>query len=191
MRSLMRSTPLTRQKNEFATQVLKIVALDRTWRTTILIGPVSEGSVRIRLSKTAARQIALTAKKGITDAETEVLTFLDKLIAGTQILETEDQMPIWICFWSLILLYRDLLYYYHGFSRAPCAIAKERDYPRLIEAAKHMYDALTVTYAAVFRNTTPLDLDWTEEQNSLVLGRDQRIIDAVHSLRMEMTRLCK
>jgi hypothetical protein len=53
-----------------------------------------------------------------------------------------------------------------------------------------MYDALTVTYAAVFRTSTPLDLDWTTEENSSVLGRDQGIITALQSLRREMSRLC-
>ena len=169
-------------------KVLKIIALDRTWRTTILIGPVADNASRIRLSKTAVRQIALIAKKGITDTETEVLAFIDK---RNQFFGPDDRMPVWICLWSLILLYRDLLYYYHGFSLAPCTIAQERDYPRLIEAAKHMYHALVVTYSAVFRTATPLDLDWTERQNALVLGRDQKIIGAVQSLRREMSQFCK
>jgi len=40
----------------------------------------------------------------------------------------------------------------------------------MAQSSKHMYDILTSIYAALFRTSTPLYLDWRKPENFALLG---------------------
>lgn len=68
------------------------------------------------VSKTAGLQIALVAKQGIAEYEMEILSEIDALIGKPKRPSKENEFPIWAGFWTLSLLYRDILRRYRYMS---------------------------------------------------------------------------
>jgi hypothetical protein len=50
----------------------------------------------------------------------------------------------------------------------------------------HMYNALTSVYAALYRTTSPLTLDWRTEEVSKMLGGDAELIKLFSNIKTEM-----
>jgi hypothetical protein len=101
-------------------------------------------------------------------------------------------ITLWTTLWTLILTYRDCMTTYKFTQH--CTISFEHDAADsevLIEASKHMYHALTSVYAALFRESTPLYLDWREGSNMELLGNSEVLKGAFIALRTEVEWFCK
>jgi hypothetical protein len=102
-------------------------------------------------------------------------------------------IPLWTTLWTLILTYRDCMTTYK-YSTQHCKISFEHDAADseiLIEASKHMYHILTSVYAALFRASTPLYLDWRVKSNMELLGNSDELKLAFIALRTEVEWFCK
>jgi hypothetical protein len=65
------------------------------------------------------------------------------------------------------------------------------DHERLIDASKHMYDILTANYSALFRDSSPLHLDWRIGSNFEYIGKSPILKAAFYELRNEVFRFCR
>jgi hypothetical protein len=54
-----------------------------------------------------------------------------------------------------------------------------------------MYDTLTAHYAALFRVSSPLSINWAREKNFRLLGGSKRLRDAFYNLRSELFTFCE
>lgn len=126
------------------------------------------------ISKTAGLQIALVAKQGITKYEMEILSEIDALIGKPKRPSKENEFPIWAGFWTLSLLYRDILRRYRYMSHSD--YYGKGHFDTAISLARHMYHTLTSSYSYLFRNRHPLDIDWQQEENfaRLYQGTDRQ-----------------
>jgi hypothetical protein len=68
------------------------------------------------IAKVAGLQIALVAKQGIAEYEMLILSEIDAHIYTPKRPSKENEFPIWASFWTLSLLYRDILRRYRYMS---------------------------------------------------------------------------
>jgi hypothetical protein len=54
-----------------------------------------------------------------------------------------------------------------------------------------MYDIVASTYAALFRHSTPLYLDWRVEKNFDLIGKNEPLKGAFYNLRTEVFWFCE
>jgi hypothetical protein len=88
------------------------------WRNVLLVQGEQSHEDMHYISKTAGLQIALIAKQGIAEYEMEILSEIDALICKPKRPSKENEFPIWAGFWSLSLLYRDILRRYRYMSHS-------------------------------------------------------------------------
>lgn len=88
------------------------------WRNVLLVQDGQCHEDMWYISKTAGLQIALVAKKGIAKYEMEILSEIDALICKPKRPSKENEFPIWAGFWTLFLLYRDILRRYRYMSHS-------------------------------------------------------------------------
>ena len=56
---------------------------------------------------------------------------------------------------------------------------------------RHLYNAITSIYSALYKTTTPLTFDWRKEEISKMLGRDSELIKSFCNIKTEMFWLRK
>jgi hypothetical protein len=61
----------------------------------------------------------------------------------------------------------------------------------VIGISKHMYDIITVTYAAPSREPPPPYIDWRVEGNFDLIGRSDILREAFENLRTEFCHFCE
>jgi len=122
------------------------------------------------------RQISVIAAQGIVDAEVEILSLLQKHIFSKKGPGTGNMLPIWISLWMLILAYRHTAYWHDGDIRAH----------ELRQLAQNMYDMLVSIYSALFRQSSPLWLNWLRNDVYELFGRDWRMTEAMGTLKTEI-----
>jgi hypothetical protein len=138
-------------------------------------------------------QLLLIIKEGIRAAELTLLDNLEKFVYGSKGPGKNNMIPLWTTLWTLILTYRDCMTTYK-YSTQHCKISFEHDPSDsevLIEASKHMYHILTSVYAALFRASTPLYLDWRVASNMELLGNSDELKNAFIALRTEVEWFCE
>lgn len=65
------------------------------------------------------------------------------------------------------------------------------DHELVIGISKHMYEITTANYAALFRESSPLNIDWGVEANFDLIRRNDMLREAFNRLRTEFYRFCK
>ncbi|KAH8746192.1 hypothetical protein BGZ57DRAFT_862297 [Hyaloscypha finlandica] len=171
---------------------LSIMNLYECWRNVLLVQGEQSHEDMHYISKTAGLQIALIAKQGIAEYEMEILSEIDALICKPKRPSKENEFPIWAGFWSLSLLYRDILRRYRYMSHS--VYYPKGHFDTAIALARHMYHILTSSYSYLFRNRHPLDVDWQKDGNLPQIDREvdrQRMWNHLDRVK-ERTRLfCK
>ncbi len=56
----------------------------------------------------------------------------------------------------------------------------------LFGLAKHIYNALTSIYAALYKTTSPLTFDWRKEEYFEMLGNDLTLVKSFCNIKTEM-----
>jgi len=176
---------------EMLNSAVTILKLLRCWRNCKMTTCPYSGN-KMHISRTVVSQLLLTIRDGICTAEITLLETLEKLIYSSKGPGAQNIIPLWTTLWTLILTYRDCMTTYK-FSQH-CNTSFEHDAADsevLIEASKHMYHILTSVYAALFRASTPLYLDWREGSNMELLGNSEVLKGAFIALRTEVEWFCK
>jgi hypothetical protein len=65
------------------------------------------------------------------------------------------------------------------------------DYEASISLARQMYNALASTYNLLFRNKSPLDLDWSDDENFARIARNTEIRDLLNLIKEQTQTMCK
>ena len=58
--------------------------------------------------------------------------------------------------------------------------------PQAYYLARHIYNTLTAIYSALYRTTSPLTLDWREEEVARLLGNDPVLIKSFCNIKTEL-----
>jgi hypothetical protein len=65
------------------------------------------------------------------------------------------------------------------------------DSEMVVGASKHMYNILTTNYAALFRQSSPIYVDWRKEGNFDLVGRSDALRRSFDDLRTQITMFCE
>jgi hypothetical protein len=57
---------------------------------------------------------------------------------------------------------------------------------KLYNLTTHMFNTLTSIYAALYKTTSPLTLDWRTEEVAEMLGKDEHLIQRFCNVKTEM-----
>ena len=65
------------------------------------------------------------------------------------------------------------------------------DSEMVVGASKHMYNILTTNYAALFRQSSPIYIDWRKEGNVDLVGRSEALRRSFDDLRTQIIKFCE
>jgi len=118
---------------------------------------------------------------GIESLESEILKLMQSLIFNLKGLGKENEIPIWICLWLLILTYRRTISYW----------SSRRNRENCLGLAEQMYNMLISIYATIFRHSTPLWHNFLREDVFERFGRDYSVTERMGVIKTEMEYTCK
>lgn len=104
-------------QKEFSKAALRITNLYECWRNVLSGNSLQLQTPTSHISRVAGIQFAVIAKQGIADCEIQMLSKLDDLIQRSKRPSKERELCIWAGIWTLVLLYRDILWRYLQMSR--------------------------------------------------------------------------
>jgi len=143
-------------------------------------------------------QLRLPIGKGIKATETDVLTEIDRMIQSKSGIGRQNPLATWTALWVLILSYKDYMIFCKAW-RYDQDSGNLDSFPRpnkfrltITEAEKiynlneHLYNMLTSIYAALYKTTSPLTLDWRSNEVAVMLGNDSQIINLFCDIKTEM-----
>jgi hypothetical protein len=165
------------------------MSLIHCWRCGKTVSSSGANNAQNLLSLAVCSQLLLIIKKGIREAETEILEGLEPHLYSSKGPGQRNAIPLWACLWSLILMYRDRMAAYNQYLGQPQAAYSEAF--ELMSATKHWYDIITAHYAVLFNPSTPLHLDCGVEENFDLIGRSENLRSTFDIARTEALNFCK
>ncbi|KUI67430.1 hypothetical protein VM1G_02612 [Cytospora mali] len=119
------------------------------------------------------RDIASTA---LMACERSILSKLDELSPR---LNRHDELPVWACFWQMLLTYRDLITMYSRFGYSQSTnfgfgIARE-DISGALNIVKHLYRLLVIKLAAYISSSSPIFHKRGQPETGDMLAGDERL----------------
>lgn len=124
--------------------------------------------------------------QGITVLEAEILDELDRLIGSPEGLGRRQPIATWSCLWILILAYRSHFHFIYFYFHEDDSFCRPR-----FALGKHIHNALTSIYSALFKATSPLTLDWRTDEVAQMLGNDPELIRLFCNIKAEMFWFCE
>ncbi|KAE9376545.1 hypothetical protein N431DRAFT_501388 [Stipitochalara longipes BDJ] len=126
-------------------------------------------------------QIRLPICMAIRATETYVLAETDKLVEKKIGIGRENPLAAWAILWILILAYKELMIFRKG-----CCRDDDTGSERIYLLSQHLYNMLTSMYAALYKTTSPLTLDWRSKDIAAMLGNDASLITLFCNIKTEM-----
>jgi len=126
-------------------------------------------------SEAVHRQIGIIVSQGIEALEQAILAEVQSIIFNSKGPGKLNMLPIWICLWLLILIYRRTIL---GWST--------EDSDGRLALAQHMYEMLISIYSGLFRPSCPLWLNFLRDDIFELFGRDPRVVERMGTLKTEM-----
>jgi hypothetical protein len=124
-----------------------------------------------------------------------VLTEIDTMIKSKFGIGRQNPLAIFVALWNLILLYKEHMVFRkaacqdHGkpdFSLKPEFTLTLTETEKLYDLNQHLYNMLTSIYAALYKTTSPLTLDWRKEEVASMLGNDSYLIGLFGIIKTEI-----
>jgi hypothetical protein len=143
-------------------------------------------------------QIQNLVMKEAVKLEAEVLSELERILHSSQSIGSQNPIAIWVCLWLLLLYYKSHLVFiwslYGGRASGRYKqnfISSPDDLHFLVmdpiySLGRHLYNAITSIYSALYKTTTPLTFDWRKEEISKMLGKDSELIKSFCNIKTEM-----
>jgi hypothetical protein len=132
-------------------------------------------------------QLKVSIGKEITNCELEILSQIDTLVfSPPNNIGRRNPLALWVVLSFLILGYQS-----HMFILGHCSkilspwIAERAPLAPKYYLMRHMYNALTSVYNALFKATPPLTLDWRTEEIFELLGRDRELVGLFNDIKTE------
>ena len=161
-------------------QVVTLSCLHGMW-CSALPHPKMKRDEPIRYtSKAVHRQIAGILTKGIETLECDILEQLQYLIFSQNGRGTQNEVPIWICLWLLMLTYRRTIIHW----------SSRRNRDNYLELSQHMYNMLISIYSTIFRASTPLWHNFLKEEVFEKFGKDHKVTERLGNIKTEMDDIC-
>ena len=156
------------------------------WCSALPLARASREEPLQHASKAVHLQLAVFVTQGIVDLEVDILFELQKLVFQPKKGHGKQNMlPLWTCLWLLILTYRRTL------SGRPAHTSSSTVSERTFDLAKHMYDMLVSIYSGLFRPSSPMCLNWLNQEIFELFGQDYRITHAMGTLKTEFDFICE
>lgn len=127
-------------------------------------------------SKAVHKQIAVVIASGIESLERDILGQVQDLIFSQKGLGKENEVPIWICLWLLMLTYRRTIIHW----------STRRNRDSYLELSQHMYNMLISTYSTIFRSSTPRWHNFLKPEVFEKFGRDPSVTERMGVIKTEM-----
>jgi hypothetical protein len=180
--------------------VKKVSYLDQLftmYRTNVKVKASLESPNAMYTSYTVLVQVKWKIANEIVQLEAEILSEIDKLVYNFDKIGRDKPIALWVCLWTLIIGYKSHVIYHKAaiqdfsppdfspqdFSPSLVHPPEER---RLYELTRHIFNTLTSIYAALYKTTSPLTLDWRTKEVSDMLGNDQELISLFCDIKTEM-----
>jgi hypothetical protein len=157
-------------------QAVRLSCLHGIWCSALPEPKLSRSSAPRYASKAVHKQIATILTPGIESLEQSILTQLQSLIFSQKGMGKENELPIWICLWLLILTYRRTIFHWSA----------RRNRENYLELSRHMYNILISTYSTVFRSSTPLWHNFLKDEVFEKFGRDYSVTERMGVIKTEM-----
>lgn len=149
------------------------------------------------VSSTIRVQLRLPICKEILAIEADVLTEIDRMIQRKGGIGRQNPLAIWASLWILILSYKEHMVYTKawsdqlglgnfGFSSWIKDKLTLAEFEKLYNLNHHIYNMLTSTYAALYKTTSPLTLDWRSKEVADMMGNDAHLINLFCNIKTEM-----
>jgi len=158
----------------------------------------TEDSVETEFAAWAMQsQIHNLVRKEAMKLEAEVLSELERILYSSQSIGSQNPIAIWVCLWLLLLYYKSHLTFIWGHGgrasgRCQQNLVSSPDdlhfsvTDPIYSLGRHLYNAITSIYSALYKTTTPLTFDWRKEEISKMLGRDSELIKSFCNIKTEM-----
>ena len=162
-------------------QAVRLSCLHGLWCSALPHPKTSRHSSPKYASKAVHKQIAGIITQRIDLLERDILGQLQTLIFSQKGQATQNEVPIWICLWILMLTYRRTIAYW----------SSRRNRDSYLDLSQHMYNMLISTYSTIFRSSTPLWHNFLKDQVFQKFGRDHRVIERMGVIKTEMDEICE
>jgi hypothetical protein len=123
-------------------------------------------------------QIAIILSQGIEVLEHDILREFQAIIFHNKGPGKDNMLPIWVGVWILMLTYRRTILHF------------EQDERGKLGLVQHLYEMLISIYSGLFRPSSPLWLNFTEDKVFQALGRDFRIVERLGTVKTEIGYIC-
>lgn len=123
-------------------------------------------------------QLRVHVGEEIVRVETDVLTKIDKLTQSKEGIGRQNPLAMWACLWILIISYKEHMVFLKGVM----GFGNNKFY----NLNQHIYNMLTSTYAALYKTTSPLTLDWRSKEVADMMGNDVHLINLLCNIKTEM-----
>lgn len=157
-------------------QAVRLSCLHGIWCSALPQPKNSRNETPRYASKAVHKQIAIILTPGIEALEHSILIQLQSLIFSQKGIGRQNELPIWICLWLLILTYRRTISHW--------SCRRNRD--SYLELSQHMYNMLISTYSTVFRSSTPLWHNFLKDEVFEKFGRDTSVTERMGVIKTEM-----
>ncbi|KAH9204311.1 hypothetical protein DL95DRAFT_471612 [Leptodontidium sp. 2 PMI_412] len=159
---------------------LVIQQLFQMYRTMAFIKSSMQSSEKEMVSSTIFAQIRHLLVEELIPLEVQVFSALENLIYDKDGIGKENPLVTWACLWTLIFTYKEHMVFLKPL--AELKLTREARY----HLNQHIYNTLTSMYAALYKTTSPLTLDWRTAEISDMLGRDLELIRLFNDIKTEM-----
>ena len=127
-------------------------------------------------SKAVHKQIAVIITQGVETLERDILGQLQSIIFNQKGLGKQNELPIWICLWLLMLTYRRTISHW----------SSRRNRESHLELSQHMYNMLISIYSTIFRASTPLWHNFLKADIFEKFGKDYSVTERMGVIKTEM-----
>jgi hypothetical protein len=157
-------------------QAVRLSCLHGMWCSALPEPKKSRNEETKYASKAVHKQIAVIITKGIESLECDILRQLQTLIFSQKGRSIQNEVPIWICLWLLMLTYRRTIVHW----------SSRRNRDSYLELSQQMYNMLISTYSTFFRSSTPLWHNFLKDDVFEKFGRDYSVTERLGVIKTEM-----
>ena len=157
-------------------QAVRLSCLHGMWCSALPQPKMTRDEPTKYASKAVHKQIASVLAKGVEALECDILGQLQTLIFSQKGRQSQNEVPVWICLWLLMLTYRRTIGHWSA----------RRNRDSHLELSQHMYNMLLSTYSTLFRSSTPLWHNFLKDEVFEKFGRDHSVIERMGVIKTEM-----
>jgi hypothetical protein len=176
-------------------KILDLAQMFGMYRAMLVTKKSLESPHRKVTSHAMTLQFKWLISKQIIEPEAEILSEIDKLISTSDKIGRDKPIAFWVCLSTLLLSYKSHILYHkaavYTYGGLSSPIHQQTEEYQVYELCRHIFNSLTSIYAAIYKTTSPLTLDWRTQEVSDMLGNDQELIRLFCDIKTEIFWFCK